>query len=441
MTKALIQAYYGQAPRYSYFMGCSDGGREALMEAQRFPDDFDGITAGAPAAFFSFQNSFYHAWTVAANRRADGTSILLKSRLPLLHKAVIDHCPTLSGVQDGLLADPYACHFDPSWIKTCPPQASDTTGCMTVEEIKAAVNLYQGPRDASGHQFIAGGLVPGSELNWAVPEAATDTPMSVMMAQPAIQWVLMEKPDTALTMDNFRFDMATFERVAQLAPLYNAANSNLRPFLRRGGKLILWHGLGDDSVTPAFTLAYYTAVRRLLGDQQTDGFLRLFLLPGVGHCGRGQGYEQIDLLTPLMAWTEQHKAPVMLISEKIPQEPMHMPPFARPGPGPLPAPASATEHHGVKDKAQEQFHGMMMASSPLPVAPKKVLARRPVYAYPYVAHYKGTGDLDDPASYEPVKSPAAGDFLLSAPAAGFIGPDNQNFYHVENGKLVVDVRR
>lgn len=121
LAKAVMQTLYRQPPKYAYFMGCSDGGREALMEAQRFPQDFDGISAGAPAAFFQFQNSFFHGWNVAANQRPDGTAILLKNRLPLIHQAVLAHCPTLSGVQDGILQNPYACQFSESWLPAVLP--------------------------------------------------------------------------------------------------------------------------------------------------------------------------------------------------------------------------------------------------------------------------------------------------------------------------------
>lgn len=125
LAKAVMQTLYRQPPKYAYFMGCSDGGREALMEAQRFPQDFDGISAGAPAAFFQFQNSFFHGWNVAANQRPDGTAILLKNRLPLIHQAVLAHCPTLSGVQDGILQNPYACQFSESWL---PPLSCRCSG-------------------------------------------------------------------------------------------------------------------------------------------------------------------------------------------------------------------------------------------------------------------------------------------------------------------------
>ncbi|VEB04394.1 hydrolase [Klebsiella pneumoniae] len=193
LAKAVMQTLYRQPPKYAYFMGCSDGGREALMEAQRFPQDFDGISAGAgaPAAFFQFQNSFFHGWNVAANQRPDGTAILLKNRLPLIHQAVLAHCPTLSGVQDGILQNPYACQFSESWLPRCPADARDRSTCLTQEEIEVVKKLYRGAYDSHGAQFVAGGLPLGSELRWPVPETPTGHSMSEMMVLPALQSVLL----------------------------------------------------------------------------------------------------------------------------------------------------------------------------------------------------------------------------------------------------------
>jgi feruloyl esterase len=428
LSKALIGILYGKAPRFSYFMGCSDGGREALTEAQRFPEDFDGISAGAPAAFFSFQNSFYHGWNIVGNQRADGSSILLKSRLSILHKAVLAHCPTQSGVEDGLLEDPYSCNFDPSWVAVCASDAKDQTNCMTAEEINAAENFYNGPTDAAGHQFIAGGLPLGSELNWGVPSRASESSMSKMMVIPALQWVLLEAPAPGIKdLKDFPLNQESFDKVSKLATLYNAANTNLRPFQSHGGKLLLWHGLADDSVTPAFTLAYYQGVQKELGAELTDSFLRLFLLPGVGHCGHGEGYDQIDLLSPLMAWTEEQTQPKVILSEKVSQQPMGMM-------GPPPGTGANTD----QQKAQNQFHGPMMArrSDPFAQPAQKALASRPVYPYPYVARYTGKGNPKDAASYEPVKPDMTKPIVIGLPAASFIGPDNQKFYEVKDGKLV-----
>jgi feruloyl esterase len=151
-AKALIKIFYGQPQKHSYFVGCSDGGREPLAEAERYPNDFDGISAGAPVLLFSLHNSFFHGWEGVANKRADGSPILLRSRMSMVHDAVLAHCPTLSGVQDGLLEDPFGCKFDPVWVQ-CAPGAADNSKCLTAEETAVLQKYYDGPTDAQGHYF------------------------------------------------------------------------------------------------------------------------------------------------------------------------------------------------------------------------------------------------------------------------------------------------
>ncbi|WP_233126150.1 MULTISPECIES: tannase/feruloyl esterase family alpha/beta hydrolase [Gluconobacter] len=323
-AKALTKAFYGQAPKYSYFVGCSDGGREALMEAQRFPDDFDGISAGAPAALFTVQNSFYHAWNVRGNQRADGTNILLQDRVSILHDAVVKHCPTLSGVADGILEEPRACHFDPAWVQ-CPAGQANTSECLAAEETQAALRIYSGATDASGRSYILHGPFPGSETQWALPSSPTGESMSNGIAASAIAYVISpEVNEKAMDLTQFQSDHAMFDVMNELAPLYNAENTNLHPFQRRGGHLILWHGLADQSIFPVNTIAYYQGVQKEMGRTLTDRFLRFYLLPGVGHCGNGDGFPQVDFLSPLMAWTETGTTPNAIMTEKIAQSNMSM---------------------------------------------------------------------------------------------------------------------
>ncbi|WP_241618322.1 tannase/feruloyl esterase family alpha/beta hydrolase [Rosenbergiella epipactidis] len=390
-TKALTRVYYGQPQKYAYFMGCSDGGREALMEAQRYPDDFNGISAGAPAAYFTVQNSFYHGWNVVANQRADGSAILLKNRLTLLHQIVLAHCPTASGVNDGVLANPFACHFSKNWLNTCSTSATDKSACFTEEEIGVIDKLYQGARDAAGHQFAVGGLIIGSELRWPLPETAQGASSSAMMALPALQYVLTaDGKKSDITLARFGFDQAHFQQLKTLAPLYNATDANLKPFAAAGGKLILWHGLADDSINPTGTLAYYREVVQQLGAQRAAQMSKLFLLPGVGHCGGGEGNDQIDLLTPLMAWVEHQQAPQKLLTGKA---------KAEAAPQALPA---AEKPQNAEQAASVQMHGMQRPSSPVAPAAEAMRATRPVYAYPYIAVYNGKGDPLQAKNYHAV---------------------------------------
>lgn len=442
LSKALIQAYYGRPQKYAYFMGCSDGGREALMEAQRYPEDFDGISAGAPAAFFQFQNSFFHGWNVAANLRPDGTPILLKDRLPVLHQAVLEHCPALSGVNDGVLENPYSCQFSKSWVKACADNQSDKSSCLTPEEIDVAEKLYRGAHDNAGRQFVIGGLPIGSELRWPVPDSPDGHSMSETMVLPALQSVLLPESKQAIrSMNDFPLNEQNFTAVAQLAPLYNAANTNLTNYMKRGGKLIMWHGLADDSVSPAFSIAYYRGVEATLGKATVDKFLRLFLLPGVAHCGEGEGPDQIDLLTPLVAWTEQEIAPQKLVAGKLatPLEKMA-------GPAPHQGAADSTmqnksatiptvDNADTAGAAAEHFHGTQKKSSPLADPVPALRYSRPVFPYPYIARFTGTGSPADAKNYVAVKSDAYKNLVVGKPACDFIGPDNQKEYEVQQGKL------
>jgi Tannase and feruloyl esterase. len=426
LSKALIQAFYGQTQKYAYFMGCSDGGREALMEAQRYPDDFNGITAGAPAAFFQFQNSFYHGGNVEMNQRKDGSSILLQDRLPILHQAVMAHCPTQSGVKDGLLENPWACTFSDDWVKVCSAQQKEKSDCLTQEELDVAKKLYGGAADADGNQFVTGGLPLGSELKWPVPATQEGRSMSEMMVLPALQYVLLPEANAPIkSLSAFPLTLENFKRVAELAPLYNAANTNLKPFMSRGGKLLMWHGLADDSVSPTFSLAYYQGVVSELGQSSVDSFLKLFLLPGVGHCGGGNGFDQINLLTPLMAWVEEHQAPQQIIAGQPAQKAPEM------------APPVLTGKTGTsaEESAQAHFHGVQQASAPFASPAVELKATRPIYPYPYIAKYNGTGDPNSADSYQPMKSAAFSNLRFGKPAIDFIGPDNQRNYQVRDGKL------
>jgi feruloyl esterase len=165
VAKALIKHYYGRPARFAYFSGCSDGGREALVEAQRFPQDFNGVTAGAPALNFTVQNSFYHAWNALSNTGPDGKPILTTDRLPLLHAAVLAACDAQDGVKDGVIADPRGCHFDPASMQCRNGQ--DRAQCLSATEVEATRRIYAGAHDTAGRKLLAGPVMPGAELDWA----------------------------------------------------------------------------------------------------------------------------------------------------------------------------------------------------------------------------------------------------------------------------------
>ncbi len=300
-SKKLITAFYGRKAEYAYFSGCSDGGREALIEAQRYPDDFDGIIAGAPALNFQVQKTLYHGWMARSNRGADGKPILLASRLPLLHKAVLAQCDVLDGQIDGLVSDPRICHFDPAVLQC--KTAADTANCLSAEEVAAVRRFYEGSKDlVSGEHLTLGGPQPGSELAWAgvfVPVSADQPVYSETSALEAIRNVVFEKnPSADFDLNALNFDKKTFDQLRPLHALYDATNPDLSPFASRGGKLILWHGWADPNISPLNTLAYHEAVEAQMGKTRTEAFSRLYMLPGVYHCGGGEGPSLVDLLTP-----------------------------------------------------------------------------------------------------------------------------------------------
>ncbi len=380
-AKKLIQAYYGQAQKYAYFIGCSDGGREALMAAQRYPADYNGIVAGAPAAHFQIQNSLYHGWSVKSNSTtgdSTGNVVLYADKVQVLHKAVVAACGNQSGAPDGLLADPRTCNFDPASIE-CPVGATDTSNCLTSAEVSTAGKIYGGPLDASsGVRMLAGSPQPGSEINWIgveVPGSNSTDPavpvshglFSYMIVTGAYNLIFTGSP-TMPTIDTFGYNDANFYASYLQAnhPLMDATNPDLSAFQKAGGKLILWHGWADQHISPLFTINCYESMKKTMGDSNVDQSARLYLVPGVGHCGGGEDFPNIDLVSQATDWVEQSKAP-----------------------------AAVTTYRTDSSNA--------------------VTASRPVYPYPAVAMYSGTGDWKSAANY--TQGPA----LYAAPPFSWAG--------------------
>jgi hypothetical protein len=334
-SKKLIRAFYGRDAAHAYFSGCSDGGREALIEAQRYPGDFDGIVAGAPALNFQVQNSLYHAWQARSNSGPDGKAILAASRLPLLHQAVLDRCDRLDGQTDGLIVDPRVCRIDPGVLLCRANPSQVAASCLTAAEVEAVRRLYDGPRDAAtGERLTIGGPQPGSELAWAgvfVPRAADGPIFSERIALDALRNLVFESnPEAGFGLNDVRFDRATFDRLRPLHTLYDATNPDLSAFAGRGGKLILWHGWGDPHISPINTVAYHEAVERSMGRRRTETFERLYLLPGVYHCSGGEGPSLVDLLTPVIDWVERGVAPDAVIARSQGQATRSRPVFPYP---------------------------------------------------------------------------------------------------------------
>lgn len=405
-AKKLAAALYGKAPSYAYFTGCSDGGREALVEAQRYPDDFDGIIAGAAAMNFQVQNSLYHGWQARSNTGADGKAILTAARVAVLHRGVLAQCDALDGQRDGLLADPRACHVDLAAL-TCKA-AQDSAACLTPVEAEAARRLYDGPRDpATNQRLTVGGPMPGSELGWIsvfVPRGANEPIFSEKIALDALRNLIFDtNPPADFTLADLRFDRATFDVLRARHPLFDATNPDLAPFAARGGKLIVWHGWSDPHISPLNAIAYHEAVQQQMGAAQAAGFERLYLLPGVYHCSGGEGPSAIDFLTPMLAWVEQGVAPGAVVAHTAaPGRDRNG--FGQPGMGKPPG--------GMPPGAQ-------MGPPPgMPMETAVVKPRaRPVFAYPAVARWDGKGDADQAGSY------AEGKPLTTAAVPDWAGAD------------------
>jgi feruloyl esterase len=332
----------------------------------------------------------------------------------LVHDAVLAQCDTLSGVKDGLLQDPNACHFNPKSLQ-CPSGAASTSGCLTAEEVTAFQKLYDGAVDERGNHLLFG-LERGGEAQWLLANTPTADPPRAQLA--ALQRAFVILPETtpeARDYSHLVFTKASFDLGETLSPLYDGLNTNLKPFAARGGKLILWHGLTDFLIPPKVSLAYYRGVQKFMGTAATDQFLRLFLLPGVGHCGGGDGYDQLDVLSPLMAWTESKQAPTQIMAG--------IRAGSRAPGGPAVNPAE----------------GVPRPSAPYATPLPALSATRPVYPYPYIALYSGKGDAKDGANYSRATSPAAAaqPFADDYAVLKLIGPDNQRDYAVKDGRLVV----
>ena len=399
-AKALIKAFYGQVPRFSYFSGCSDGGREALIAAQRYPADYDGIAAGAPALNFTVQNSFHHGWLAKANTGPDGKAILTAADMPLLHDAVLKACDGLDGLADGQITDPRACHLDADTI-ACGNRHPEPGKCFTDVQVAAVGAIYDGARSDTGKRLEVGPLVPGSELEWIgvfVPRDADGQIGSTGMALGTVNHLLFT-PNPDYTVPTFPFTNAMFRREEDARKLYNADNPDLAPFAVHGGKLILYHGWSDPHISPLNTIDYYDRVGRALSADKRATFVRMFLMPGMGHCGGGDGPSEFPLLVSLMAWVEGGSAPDMMLAHR-PPPPAGLAPSASAPAGPRPG---AVKGLGDGGPPPEMLREMQRKQAELAkLGPRE----RPVYAYPRVAQYNGSGSPDVVTSFHPV-TPAA----------------------------------
>jgi hypothetical protein len=382
IAKVIIDAYYAKTPSHSYFWGCSTGGRQAMMEAEHFPEDFEGILAGAPPFNETEDTPLFLSWSAKANLDKNGMSILDPSKLPMIHKAVLAACDAKDGLNDGLLQDPASCSWKPQEI-TCKTGQSPST-CLTVQEAGVVQKIYDGASNSKG-DLLYFGMARGSELQWS-PAFIGPKGFSGFFYSYGNDFManvtFYNDAGPGDSAGSFNYDRDP-QRLSITERIYNAENPDLRKFKAAGGKLILYHGWNDNNIPPQASVDYYqTATRTMGGEQSTKDFFRLFMLPGVNHCRNGIGGGEVDWISALENWVEKGEAPNQVTAYHMLVEP-----YPTIKTGDLP----------------NQVEGAYMQMPRHPLESTSYDRSRPVYAYPYIAHYKGTGAPEKSSNWEPVK--------------------------------------
>jgi hypothetical protein len=362
VAKAVTKAYYGNKLQHSYFAGCSNGGRQALMEAQRFPEDYDGILAGAPANLWT--GLLTKALSDAQALTLDPASYIPSSKLPAIARAVNVACDAQDGVTDGIVNDPRQCHFDPAAM-LC--KDGDSDACLTAPQITTLKKLYQGPRDAKGNEIFPG-YVPGAEEGpggWGTWITGAGPGKSLMFAFGGGYFSNMVYEKAGWNYKEANIDQALQAAVEKTAGKLNATDANLAAFKARGGKLIVYHGWNDPAISALGTINYYNSVAARMGQSTTDAFVRLYMAPGVQHCAGGPGPDSFgqggsdskdprrNMELALEQWVQKGNAPSAIIA--------------------------------TKDAEGAQANTAKMT--------------RPLCPYPQVAKYKGQGDPNDAANF------------------------------------------
>jgi len=338
-SKAIVASYYAQPLKDSYWTGCSAGGRSALMEAQRYPADFDGIIAGSPGLDWTGR-ALQSVWVAQAAHKNDA-SYIPPGKYALVHNAVLAACDAKDGVKDGVLEDPTTCGFDPKELEC---KGEDGFFCLTSAQVETARAIYSPVLNSRTRQTIFPGFERGSEVGWGTMAG----PQPFAIGGDLFKFVVFHDPDWDYKTFNFDSDVTRTEKAEN--GLLNAGDANLKPFLDRGGKLIQYHGWADPQIAPGSSVRYYKKVLDTMGGAaKVQSFYRLFMVPGMAHCGGGDGASNFDMLAALEQWKEQGKAPEQIAASRV-----------RDG---------------------------------------KVDRTRPLCPYPQVAKYKGSGSTDDATNF------------------------------------------
>ncbi len=360
-TKALTASFYGAPPKYAYFEGCSNGGRQALMEVQRYPDDFDGVIGGHPATGTPMQVG---RAVVYQRMLASPDAYLTPSAIELVSKASLAACDKADGLEDGLVSDPRPCRFDPSSL-VCRGAATD--GCLTPGQVATVAQIYRGVKTPDGQiyahgfppgheggatgwtQWIAGQTPPAPQESGSLAYTGTRLPSGYGLMDFNFQFLALENDDPGYGWR--QFDVARdLPRMRTMTEILSPLDADLRPFAKSGGKLLMYHGWSDPGISALGTLDYYERVVRTVGGQSTaDAFVRTYFVPGMHHCGGGPGPNTFAMLPVLESWVEKGVAP-----------------------------------------------GSVQASR---VVEGKTVRTRPLCPHPQVARYRGTGSIDEAASF------------------------------------------
>lgn len=304
VSKVVIAALYGGPQQISYFTGCSGGGRQAFDEAQRYPDDFEGIIAGDPGYDRTGESFQLVAAAQAMYRNPAGK--LTPEKLSVLHQAALNACDALDEVKDGIITDPTRCNFDPA-VTLC--NGPDGPTCLTAAQVETAKKFYTALKDPKTDEEIFPGFEPGSELRWA---ALGEGPL--LMAGDLFKYIVFQNPNwDYLTLDIGK-DLALARKMDN--GVISPTSANLKKFVDRGGKLIIYHGWGDQNVAPRSSVEYYEKLVKALGQNQVERSVRLYMVPAMGHCGGGEGPNVFDTVTALEKWREKKVPPQEIIASQ-----------------------------------------------------------------------------------------------------------------------------
>ena len=306
-AKPVVDAFYGSAPKISFFNGCSTGGRQAITEAQRFPNDFDAIVAGASAWDGMRMHAVRVGFTKLITRNPDG--VIPPSKFPMIHNAVLDACDALDGVKDGVIENPLQCHFD---YATLACKGADGPDCLTQGQVESAKALTSPIKDSkTGKVIDERHLWPGSELGWATLGAAE--PLSISVS--GLANILFKDP---------KWDWRTFEITKGYEEAAKAdggalfsGDPNLKPFFDHGGKLLMYHGWTDQQVTPQMSTIYYDNVVKKVGKDASAKGIALFMVPGMNHCQGGAGTDTFDKMGAIEQWVAAGTAPKQIVASHL----------------------------------------------------------------------------------------------------------------------------